>query len=186
MKRKIFRNMVYIALSAVLMTTILLSLLTYHRYVEQVKEGIRDEASYLAVSLNQKKQKDLSIYKDITVSRITWVAENGKVLYDSEEQESHMTNHRKREEIRKALQEGFGEDTRVSPTLNKQTYYYAVRLDDGSVLRLSREMQTIFKQVEGIIPLMVIMVVLVIILAVLVSRISTKRIVEPILSLIHI
>lgn len=187
MKRKIFRNMVYIALSAVLMTTILLSLLTYHRYVEQVKEGIRDEASYLAVSMNQKKKQDLSIYKDITISRITWVAEDGKVLYDSEEQEKHMANHKKRTEIKKALQSGFGEDTRISPTLNKQTYYYAVRLDDGSVLRLSREMQTIFKQAEGTIPLMVVMVVMVIILAVLVSKISTKRIVEPIneIDLIH-
>lgn len=180
MKRKIFRNMVYIALSAVLITTILLSLLTYYRYVEQVKEGIRDEASYLAASLNQKKKQDLSIYKDITISRITWVAQTGKVIYDSEEQESHMSNHKKRTEIKEALQKGFGEDTRVSPTLKKQTYYYAVRLDDGSVLRVSREMQTIFKQVEGTIPLMLFMVVIVISLAVLVSKISTGRIVEPI------
>ncbi len=187
MKRKIFRNMVYIALSAVLITTTLLSLLAYYRYVEQVKDDIRAEASYLAASLNTRKQQDLNIYKDITVSRITWVRQTGKVIYDSEEQESHMANHKKRTEIREAFQKGSGEDTRVSPTLNKQTYYYAVRLNDGSVLRLSREMQTVFKQVEGIVPLILLMAAIVIVLAVLVSKISTRRIVEPInqIDLIH-
>ena len=73
MKRKIFNNMVYIAVVAVLITTTLLGMFTYYRYMEQVKSGIKDEAAYLAASLNVKDNQNLNKYKNITVSRITRV-----------------------------------------------------------------------------------------------------------------
>ena len=67
MKRKIFNNMVYIAVVAVLITTTLLGMFTYYRYMEQVKSGIKDEAAYLAASLNVKDNQNLNKYKNIIV-----------------------------------------------------------------------------------------------------------------------
>ena len=132
MKRKIFNNMVYIAVVAVLITTTLLGMFTYYRYMEQVKSGIKDEAAYLAASLNVKDNQNLNKYKNITVSRITRVDQNGKVIYDSSGKEKSMGNHKNRTEIKEAYEKGQGEDTRMSNTLRKQTYYYAVRLKDGN------------------------------------------------------
>ncbi len=187
MKRKIFSNMVYIAFVAVMMTTILLSFIMYYRYMDQIKTGIKDEAAYMATSLNLHDKQDLDAYKNLTVSRITWVDLNGKVIYDSSGQENEMTNHRNRKEVKEAMKSGSGEDTRVSKTLNKQTYYYAIKLRDGTVLRLSRETQTIMRQIESILPILFLMMGVVLILAVILSGILTGRIVEPInkIDLVH-
>lgn len=104
MKRKIFNNMVYIAVVAVLITTTLLGMFTYYRYMEQVKSGIKDEAAYLAASLNVKDNQNLNKYKNITVSRITRVDQNGKVIYDSSGKEKSMGNHKNRTEIKEAYE----------------------------------------------------------------------------------
>lgn len=180
MKRKIFLNMSYIALITVVCTTVFLSVVAYGRYMSQVKEGIQNEAGYMAESLNQHENQSLDAYKDITISRITLIAADGKVLYDSTGKEKSMSNHRNRKEFKKAEKNGAGESTRISKTLKKQTYYYAVKLSDGSVLRLSRETQTIFNQVEGVLPVLILMMAVVFVLALALSRLLTGRIIEPI------
>ena len=91
-----------------------------------------------------------------------------------------MSNHRNRKEFKEAEKNGAGESTRISKTLKKQTYYYAVKLSDGSVLRLSRETQTIFNQVEGVLPVLILMMAVVFVLALALSRLLTGRIIEPI------
>ena len=180
MKRKIFLNMSYIALITVVCTTVFLSAVAYGRYMSQVKEGIQNEAGYMAESLNQHENQSLDAYKDITISRITLIASDGKVLYDSTGKEKSMSNHRNRNEFKEAVKNGAGESTRISKTLKKQTYYYAVKLSDGSVLRLSRETQTIFNQVEGVLPVLILMMAVVFVLALALSRLLTGRIIEPI------
>lgn len=187
MKRKIFNNMVYIAVVAVLITTTLLGMFTYYRYMEQIKSGIKDEAAYLAASLNFQDKQNLNKYKDITVTRITRIDQDGNVIYDSSGKEATMGNHKNRTEVKEAFKKGYGEDTRMSSTLRKQTYYYAVKLQDGTILRMSRETQTIVKQMEDIIPIILLMIAVVTILSVILSRMSTDRIVEPInqIDLVH-
>ena len=71
MKQKILNNMVYIAVVAVLITTTLIGMFTYYRYMEQIKTGMKDEAAYLAASLNFEDQQNLDKYKNITITRIT-------------------------------------------------------------------------------------------------------------------
>ena len=187
MKRKIFSKMVLVSFAAVLITTVILSFIAYFQYIQQIESGIRDEAGYMATSLNLHDKQDLNAYKDITVTRITWIDESGDVIYDSEGEESTMGNHKNRKEIREAIEKGTGEDTRISSTLNKQTYYYAVRLDDGTVLRMSRETQTILRQVLGFLPAVSVMLLIVLALDIILSRIITSRIVEPInqIDLLH-
>ena len=73
-------------------------------------------------------------------TRITRIAQDGKVLYDSRGDESTLDNHKDRVEVREALKNGVGEDIRMSDTVGKELYYYAVLLDDGTVLRVARNM----------------------------------------------
>lgn len=187
MKRKIFSKMVLVSFAAVLITTVILSFIAYFQYIHQIETGIQDEARYMATSLNLHDKQDLDAYKDITVSRITWIDVSGVVIYDSTGEESTMANHKNRKEIKEAIKNGTGQDTRISSTLNKQTYYYAVRLNDGTILRLSRETQTILRQVLGFLPAVAIMLLIVLALDVILSRIITSRIVEPIneIDLLH-
>lgn len=187
MKRKIFSKMVLVSFAAVLITTVILSFIAYFQYIHQIETGIQDEARYMATSLNLHDKQDLDAYKDITVSRITWIDVSGVVIYDSTGEESSMANHKNRKEIKEAIKNGTGQDTRISSTLNKQTYYYAVRLDDGTILRLSRETQTILRQVLGFLPAVAIMLLIVLALDIILSRIITSRIVEPInqIDLLH-
>ena len=180
MKRKIFSKMVLVSFAAVLITTVILAFIAYFQYTQQIESGIQDEAGYMATSLNLHDRQDLDAYKDITVSRITWVDTSGKVIYDSEGEESTMGNHLNRKEIQEALEEGTGEDARISDTLNEQTYYYAVRLNDGTVLRLSRETQTMLRQVLGFLPAVSVMLLIVLALDILLSGIITNRIVESV------
>ena len=187
MKQKILNNMVYIAVVAVLITTTLIGMFTYYRYMEQIKTGMKDEAAYLAASLNFEDRQNLDKYKNITITRITRIAKDGTVIYDSSGKEKSMGNHKNRTEVKEAFKHGHGEDTRMSMTLRKQTYYYAVKLKDGTILRMSRETQTIVRQMEDIIPIIALILAVVTILSVILSRMSTDRIVEPInqINLIH-
>ena len=111
MKQKILNNMVYIAVVAVLITTTLIGMFTYYRYMEQVKSRIKDEAAYLAASLNVKDNQNLNKYKNITVSRITRVDQNGKVIYDSSGKEKSMGNHKNRTEIKEAYEKALMHDS---------------------------------------------------------------------------
>lgn len=151
------------------------------------KTGMKDEAAYLAASLNFEDQQNLDKYKNITITRITRIAKDGTVIYDSSGKEKSMGNHKNRTEVKEAFKHGHGEDTRMSMTLRKQTYYYALKLKDGTILRMSRETQTIVRQMEDIIPIIALILAVVTILSVILSRMSTDRIVEPInqINLIH-
>lgn len=180
MKRKINANMILISLVAILLTTILLSLFTYTRYMNQMRSGIKDETAYMATSLNLHDKQDLDAYKNITISRITLIDKDGTVDYDSQGHEETMSNHKNRQEVKEALEKGYGQATRTSNTFNKQTYYYAVQLDDGNVLRLSRATQTMMGQVAEILPYSLAIMVIVFIVGVLLSRVQTARIVKPI------
>ena len=109
MKQKILNNMVYIAVVAVLITTTLIGMFTYYRYMEQIKTGMKDEAAYLAASLNFEDQQNLDKYKNITITRITRIAKDGTVIYDSSGKEKSMGNHKNRTEVKEAFKHGHGE-----------------------------------------------------------------------------
>ena len=108
MKQKILNNMVYIAVVAVLITTTLIGMFTYYRYMEQIKTGMKDEAAYLAASLNFEDQQNLDKYKNITITRITRIAKDGTVIYDSSGKEKSMGNQRIVQKSKKHLNMDMG------------------------------------------------------------------------------
>ncbi len=120
-------------------------------------------------------------FSDINVDgcRITWIAADGTVLYDSRAQQSGMENHADREEVQQALKTGHGESMRYSTTLMERQLYSADRLSDGSVVRISDMQYTPLTLILGMIRPVIIIALLALLLSLLLASRMSKRIVRP-------
>jgi two-component system phosphate regulon sensor histidine kinase PhoR len=167
-----------VLVSALLISYALIVGLLYNHFTDEQLAQLRNETKLVsqAVVLN-----GLDFFDKLgtTDFRITWITADGKVLYDNEADEQAMENHLEREEIRDALQNGYGESRRYSSTLLEQQLYTAQKLPDGTVLRLSVTQTTIWNLfLRFLLPLGAILVIEVILSFVLASSLS-RRIVEP-------
>lgn len=178
MTRRIFRAVCAAAL-AVFLVTMALILGVLYEYFSSVQQNQLKVETALA---SQGVEQSGAVYFDglkTSNYRITWIAPNGSVLYDSSSDSESMENHLQREEIREAISTGFGESTRYSSTLMERSLYCAQRLEDGSIVRLSVSHGTVLLLLLGMIqPILIILFVAAILAFVLASRLS-KRIVEP-------
>src|SRR5699024_5835578 len=111
---------------------------------------------------------------------VTQVDDEGNVLYDSSSEEDDMENHGTREEIEEALSSGTGEAVRMSDTMGRELYYYAVLLDDGSVLRVAKSMDNLALTALNVLPVMGILAVVTMALALLLAKWQTKRLIKQI------
>ncbi len=137
MRKRIFRSMLTIVVSLFLLCYGLIFMILY-QYVEKDSIGrLQSEATYLAPGI---EMQGVEYLKKIPLSenRISIVANNGEVLYDSYAKAETMENHKDREEIMEALEKGEGQSERYSSTLSEKTFYYATKLNDGQVLRIAR------------------------------------------------
>ncbi len=182
MTKKIFRSIMLVA-GAVLIASLVIIVGCLYRYFNNVLEKqLEDELALAAVAVERNGQEYLEELQ-AGQYRLTWVAENGEVLYDTRSDRESMENHADREEIREALQSREGKSSRYSTTLLEKTLYYAQRLNDGSVLRISVGSVTVWVLVLGMIqPIMIVFAVALILSGVLAGRIS-RRIMEPLNSL---
>ena len=138
MKEKILKYTSIMISVAVLATFISVSLVMYARLTSVTRGEVRREAYYLRI-LTEKNGVEVLEQETAGLSntRITLVDEMGNVLYDSVKDPQSLGDHEDRPEIREALENGSGEATRYSMTLSEQTYYHALRLEDGRVLRVA-------------------------------------------------
>ncbi len=182
MTEKIFRS-ILCAAAVVLLCSLGLILGVLYGYFDDVQlQQLQDELRIAAVGTELEGIEFLDAL-EAQDYRITWVAADGTVLFDTDADASAMENHADREEIREALESGTGSGTRQSSTLLARTAYEAVRLSDGSVLRISVTQRTVLILVVGMLhPVVVVAVIAIILSAVLAHRMS-KKIVEPLNSL---
>ncbi len=182
MTKKIFKSIMVVA-GAVLIASLVIIVGCLYRYFSDVQgRQLEDELS-LAVAAVEKEGRNYLEELQSNQYRLTWVAENGEVLYDTQFDEESMENHADREEIQEALRDKEGKSSRYSTTFLEKTIYCARRLNDGSVLRISVSSVTIWVLVLGMIqPILIVVVVTLILSGVLASHIS-KHIMEPLNSL---
>ena len=178
MTSKILKSILSVAV-AVLMSSIIIITGVLYQYFGNVQEAqLKDELS-LAVSATEKLGESYLVKLDSDRYRLTWVAADGTVLFDSHTDASGMENHADREEIREALISGTGSSTRQSATLTELTIYEAARLEDGSVLRISVSRATAVMLVLGMLqPIAVVLMIAIVLSAWLAYRMA-KKIVEP-------
>ncbi len=147
-----------------------------YRYFSKITmQEIKNELTFISVGVEQNGIDYLEALGNGN-SRITWIAENGDIIYDNQMDESQMENHKDRDEVVAALKEGNGESYRFSNTLGKMSYYYATLLEDNSVLRISGTRYTVVSLLMG----MVTPILLVIVIASVVSMIISIKISENI------
>ncbi|MCD8084171.1 MAG: ATP-binding protein [Clostridiales bacterium] len=184
MRRKIYWNICLAALFSMFLATILTSVFLWRSATRQMESEIRAEVQYLKAAAELSGQAyfdSLGSHGDGGRSnRITWVDADGSVRYDSYTDSTGLENHAERPEIVQAFQEGKGQSIRRSDTLAKQTYYYAMRLTDGSVIRVASTMDSQFAALLGTLPWMAAMAVLIFVLTMFLAHVQTAKIVEPI------
>lgn len=184
MKRKIFRSMCLVALLSMLLGTLTATVLLCRDMQRQMISAVMTEVRYLESAMEiggSDYLKHLASRGDgNSINRITWIDTDGSVLYDSYADPEHMENHADRPEVRKAFRMGRGNGIRSSETLSEQTYYCAVRLSDGTVIRVASTMRSGLFFFFHTIPWMVAMAVIIAVGTMSVSRMQTQKIVMPI------
>ena len=182
MTKKIFQSILLVA-GCVLLASLLIIMGFLYDYFGGVEENqLRDELSLAAAAVEDGGTDYLS---RLTADRcrLTWIAADGSVLYDTKTDAESLENHASRAEVSQALATGTGESTRYSSTLMEKTMYYAQRLDDGTVLRISISRATVGMIAVGMIQPLLIVLIVALILSGLLARRLSRRIVDPLNSL---
>ena len=179
MTKKIFKSIMFVC--ALVLTVGLAAVMgiLYSNFDGQMRKELSKEAAYLAYGVEQQGLDYLKNIKDKS-ARITYIDQDGTVLFDNKADVSEMKNHSDRTEFQKAEKYGAGESSRYSDTLSEKTIYYALRLKDGTVLRVSSTQDSVLALVENLIfPLCGLLCLMLILSGIMASAIS-KRIVKPI------
>lgn len=180
MKRRINIQFIIITIIAILTTMALMVWILYNVFREQVLDGLRLEAEVLKNSYVFSREKIDSEDFQIPELRITWIDVDGTVLFDNNVDIGGMDNHATRPEVEGALKNGTGEAIRNSDTMNINTYYYALKLEDGTVIRVAKEAGNLFSMLESAIPLILLIMVVMIFICILISHFVTKKLIQPI------
>ena len=178
MKSKIFRSTLFVA-AVVLVCGLSFIMGVLYDYFDTVQRAqLQDELSLAAIGTERDGVEFLEQVESDRF-RITWVASDGTVLYDTHADAATMENHANREEIIEALYGGTGSATRHSDTLLERTIYATRRLSDGTVLRISVSRQTLLVLVVGVIQPVCIVAILAIILSAILSSRVARKITQP-------
>ena len=182
MTKKIFQSILLVA-GCVLLASLLIIMGFLYDYFGGVEENqLRDELS-LAAAAVEDGGTDYLARLTADRYRLTWIAADGSVIYDTKTDAESLENHASRAEVSQALAAGTGESTRYSSTLMEKTMYYAQRLDDGTVLRISISRATVGMIAVGMIQPLLIVLIVALILSGLLARRLSRRIVDPLNSL---
>lgn len=183
MRRRINRQLIAIAVLATVVTMTLITVV-FHQLLRQ--QIIEDLKSYAGLIGRTELYKNADIYATEVKAenaRITWIAADGRVLGDTDANQSQMENHAERPEFFNALQTGEGIDVRMSETLSENTYYYAMRMADGTILRVSRTAQSTWNIIFSTMPGLFLLLIAMIVLCILLARVFAKSIIHPLKAL---
>ena len=181
MAKKIFRSTMAVGLWVLLLSAALFLGMLYQYFTDRYTQELESETWLVARGVESMGLDYLDGLR--TDNRITWVAQDGTVLYDNEADAASMENHADREEIQEALFGIQGTARRESATLSQLTIYVAHRLDDGSVIRLAGSQSTVVHLLMAMAPPIVLILIVTLIFAAALSSRLTKRLVRPILEL---
>ncbi len=181
MKKKINARFVLLTVMSVVLTLILATMAYYELFKKEVLADLR---SYTYVLQHARVFDDVTAVREYTLSdtdiRITLIDPDGSVQYDSQADAAGMDNHENRPEIAEALKEGYGEAIRHSDTIDRSLFYYALRMDNGSVLRVGKESGSIWAVFASIFPWIVGIGVILIAIGLILSHYLTMQLLEPI------
>lgn len=178
MTRKIFKSIFFVAAIAILASLMVTMVILYQYFVDVQDKHLSDELSLAAKAVETEGPDYINYFKKSDF-RLTLISKDGTVISDTKKDASKMKNHGKREEVKEALDEGYGTSSRYSSTMLQKTVYKAKKLNDGNVIRISSNRATAGVIAMGIIqPGMIVILISLIISGLLAHRLS-NRIVDP-------
>lgn len=184
MKRKINTRLVLIAILAVLASTISTTIVYYNLFQRQIRNDLSVSAKLLKdthyFETSDINPDNIDLSTDIRELRVTWVDTDGTVLYDNDASTTELGNHSDRPEIQEAFENGVGECVRRSDTMNKNTFYYAVLLDNKTVLRVSTEAESIWSVFLAVSPMIMLIVIIIVVVCIALSHMLTRQLIAPI------
>ena len=182
MEEKISLRLFFMGILSLFLTAGLCIFVFHKAFSEQVWHDLRITCREVATAYPYLSgSEELSAFAQENL-RITLISSDGTVLYDSGTSKE-LENHLGRPEIQQAQQTGSGSSARDSATMGYRTYYYALRLDNGNILRLAQDAQNSWSIYDEALPAVVLCCVLVMALSVLLSWLLCRQLVRPILSL---
>lgn len=182
MKNRINKNFIMLCGFSVILTVLSLLLVFYTVFNEQMQTQVKGQAELLKNTFNLSSDKlELAnkLKNENGKTRITLIKPDGAVVYDSHHEVSSLDNHMERPEIQLAIKEGYGEGTRLSQSLGKETYYCAIRLNDGYILRISQTTESILGIFSHLmLPIWIIAAAVFLVCNIISDRL-TMRIIDP-------
>lgn len=180
MKKKINLQFMFISAVGILLTFCLSTVIFYELFKSEVVDELKTYADVIKETQSYDQILQGEYDPDVDDLRITMIKKDGKVFYDSFADAKKMENHANRQEVRQALKHGNGKAIRTSDTLDKNTFYYAVRLDDGNVLRVAKESRSIWSVFIKVTPVILILIFVILAISKMLSDVLTKSLLLPI------
>jgi two-component system phosphate regulon sensor histidine kinase PhoR len=180
MRARVQKSMVLVLFLTLLISYFILTLVVYRQTLSILEREVRQNAKYIGTAINISGTDYLEKMADVDEgTRVTWIARDGTVLYDSQNDVKTLENHKSRPEVQKALSAGSGTDIRVSGTEGFKMYYYALRLDDGTVLRVAKLMDGLARTAMSMFPVMCLLFVSMLLFVWLMSKWQTAKLIRP-------
>lgn len=182
MTGKIFRSVFFTSVLTLLASLVLVLGVLFGAFENQIEKELKSEAGYIAYTIENGDMDFFNRFSD-SGKRVTLINPNGEVIADTEADAGKMDNHSDREEVKEALKDGSGTNVRYSKTLTEKTVYYAQRLSNGTVLRVSTTQYTIITIILGLLQPLIFVLVIAMALSLFLSSKVSKRLVKPINSI---
>lgn len=182
LRNKIQKSMILVIATTLIIAYAMTTVVVYRQNVGLMEEEIRQESDYICTAISIAGTSYLEEMDEVRENtRVTLIAEDGNVLYDSGDTDgSTLENHKDRPEVREALILGEGQDVRRSDTLDQEMFYYAVRIEDGSVLRVAKSMDNVLHTAFEVLPMMGLIAVIMLVFAFMLTKWQVKRLIRPI------
>lgn len=179
MNKKIFLSSCLVAFTVLIISLAMSTGVLFNQFEKQVEQELKEESELIASVVEDAGVENIADY-DFGSRRVTVIGKDGGVIFDSQADASKMENHADREEFKEAVLYGTGMSSRYSDTLTQKNIYYALKLSDGSVLRLSSPHSTIFAIVSDLIGPICLIVLLALILSAILAIKLSESILKPI------
>lgn len=170
----------FISAVGILLTFCLSTVIFYELFKSEVVDELKTYADVIKETQSYDQILQGEYDPDVDDLRITMIKKDGKVFYDSFADVKKMENHANRQEVRQALKHGNGKAIRTSDTMDKSTFYYAVRLDDGNILRVAKESRSIWSVFIKVTPAILILILVIFAISKMLSKVLTKSLLLPI------
>ncbi len=178
MKKKIFTSIFLVSLLSMLLLSVGTVAVVYNRGTTEGLASLQSNMSYAAAGYEEGGLAYLQGVRGYQ-GRITLIASDGTVLWDNRHEAAEMDNHQNRPEVVQALESGTGEAQRQSDTLNERTLYYAMQVEDGNILRLSLDVDSILSNTWSLVPWLILVALVVLVVTAFVARRLSRGILKP-------